>query len=460
MSRTQNGLLRGALSTSIAVALGVAMLPGAALAQTEREAALEARVAELERMVQQLMSQQGQIEQQQTSIQERQRALDEQVAARVVPEGQQPVQATSVVPGANPGTKFGFGGFVKTNFIYNDFSDGEVAAGNIARDFYLPGGIPVGGEGEDPSFDAHAKQSRFWLTTETLLDNGSKLGSRFELDFAVPVGGDERNTNTYNPVLRRAYLTYDNWLAGQEWSNFMELGALPETTDFIGPTEGMVFVRQAQLRYTSGPFSVSLENPETTILPFGGGPRTVADDNTVPDLTARYVVKGSGANFVSIAGVLRELRFESGDDSESEFGGGISVSGKFGIGEADDIRFMGTYGSGIGRYVGLNFFEDVVAEGDGNLDPLDVFAAYLAYRHVWGGSWRSNIIAGYTEVDNDSDLTGFGANAKAQSLRANLMWSPVPKLDFGIELSTAKRELESGDAGELNRVDFMAKYTF
>ena len=36
----------------------------------------------------------------------------------------------------------------------------------------------------------------------------------------------------------------------------------------------------------------SAENPETTVMPFGGGARIVTDDNTVPDLTARYNWKG------------------------------------------------------------------------------------------------------------------------------------------------------------------------
>ena len=105
-------------------------------------------------------------------------------------------------------------------------------------------------------------------------------------------------------------------------------------------------------------------------------------------------------------------------------------------------------------------FEDSVLDATGDIDALDVFGAYFSYRHVWGGTWRSNFTLGYTEVDNDSLLTGFAANQSAQSARVNLLWSPVPKFDVGFELSTAKREIESGDAGEMNRIDFMAKYSF
>jgi uncharacterized protein YndB with AHSA1/START domain len=443
MSATSS-LRRTALVLAICAGLGLAP---AAPAQTNREAELEARIAELERLVGQLLRQQTEAA-----------PAPAAVSSPTVPAGQQPVQATSVVPGANPGTRFGFGGFIKANTTYSDYSDGNPAPGSVGRDFYLPGAIPVGGVGEAAVYDAQAKQSRFWFTTDAVLDNGSKLGTRFEFDFAVPVGGDERNTNTYNPVIRRAYVSYDNWLFGQEWSNFMELGALPETTDFIGATEGTVFVRQPQIRYTQGALSFSLENPETTLLPFGGGARIVTDDNTVPDLTLRYAHR-AGANLFSVAGLLRQLRFERPGASSSATGYGISLSGKFGFGD-NDLRLMATAGSGIGRYVGLNFFEDGVLAASGDIEALDMVAAYAAWRQVWGGGWRSNFILGYSSVDNERALTGLSANAEASSLRANLFWNPVPKLDLGVELSHARRELERGSSGSLSRIDFMAKYAF
>jgi hypothetical protein len=167
----------------------------------------------------------------------------------------------------------------------------------------------VGGQDESAVFDAHAKQSRFWFTTDTALDNGHVLSSRFELDFAVPVSGDERNTNTYNPVLRRAYLTYDKWLFRSGVVELHGSGLAGRDTDFLGPAEGMVFDRQPHRFATpAGHWSFSVENPETTSLPFGGGARIVTDDNTIPDFTAQVHPQGSVGAVVSLAGVLRQLR--------------------------------------------------------------------------------------------------------------------------------------------------------
>ena len=115
-------------------------------------------------------------------------------------------------------------------------------------------------------------------------------------------------------------MTWGNWLVGQTWSNFMDVATLPEAVDFIGPTDGTTFVRQPQVRYTSGGLSLSAENRETTILPYDvagvAGARIISDDGYAPDLTARYAWKGDWGH-VALAGLLRELTHETAtiDDS-------------------------------------------------------------------------------------------------------------------------------------------------
>ena len=49
---------------------------------------------------------------------------------------------------------------------------------------------------------------------------------------------------------------------------------------------------------------------------------------------------------------------------------------------------------------------------------------------------------------------------KVHSLHANMIWSPVPRLDFGVEAIWGERTLESGVDGELIRLHTMARYTF
>ena len=59
-----------------------------------------------------------------------------------------------------------------------------------------------------------------------------------------------------------------------------------------------MFVRQAQVRYTYGGFSIAAENPQTTIMPYRAGstnPNATqinSDDNAFPDLIGRYIMEG------------------------------------------------------------------------------------------------------------------------------------------------------------------------
>lgn len=143
---------------------------------------------------------------------------------------------------------------------------------------------------------------------------GNTVKAYLEADFFGGGGtalGNEVATNTHGLTLRHAYVQWNKWLAGQTWSNFQDVAALPDAVDFVGPTEGTVFVRQAQVRYSSGPWSVSMENPQTVVTPFNGNAnRIVSGDNAVPDVTARYTHKADWGH-LGVAGLLRQLRHET-----------------------------------------------------------------------------------------------------------------------------------------------------
>jgi len=439
-----------------AAAAALLFAPGAVLAQ-DANSALEARIALLEAELNSLKS--------------------EVVAART----QQSAQAQDIIrletrPAATPvsapaapreeGFRIGdhtvkFGGFIKADATASNYSGGDPANGDALRDYHLPGSIPIGGADEDTATDFNARQTRFWLTTDGLV-SGHKVGTRLEMDFqSLPGTGDQRVTSASTPALRRAFVTIDNWLIGQEWTNFQNTAVLPESADFVGAAEGTVFARQVQVRYTRGPFSVSVENPETTVTPFGGGARVVADDNSLPDLTARYAISRPWGD-LQFAGLLRQLKYENPTSNidGTATGWGLSASTKIKVGAQDDIRLMLTGGEGIGRYVGLNFSNDAVLDASGELDAIGVIAGFAAYRHVWTPGWRSSLIWSAQRVDNEVLLTGAGANRSAQSLHANLIWSPVAAFDLGAELMFADRKLESGLDGDMTRLILFAKYGF
>lgn len=459
---------RRPLAMAVAVAVGLsALAPADALAQTAKERELEARVAQLERMVEQLLAQQRQT---QAQVADTQARISEAKAAapQPLPPGpdgkpQQPVQATTIMTAANPGTKFSYGGFIKMDAMTTDTSDGRIADGATGRLFYLPSQIPVGGDdadGGDPYTDFHAQFSRFWFSADHVTDGGDKFKAYIEADMfgggSNALAGNETATNTYALTLRQAYVSWNEWLAGQTWSNFMDVAALPDAVDFVGPTDGTVFVRQAQLRYSKGPWSFSLENPQTTVTPFlSAAPRFNSGDNVAPDLTARWLTKGDWGHF-TVAGLLRQFKF----GEETETGGALSVSGKFNLGADDDIRFAVNAGSGIGRYLAFGLGSDVVVDADGELHALDGYGAFAAWRHAFGPKLRGNLFYSMAHFDNDTDITGFGVTERAHSFHANLIYSPFPKLDLGAELIYGQRFLEDDREGDLSRVHTHVKFSF
>lgn len=449
---------RRPLATALLCAL---LLPGTALAETKKEQELEARIAQLEAQVQALLSAQ---QQQQATLAQTQTQLDQVKVAQAAPDDGKPkIQSSPILVAGNPGGRFSFGGFVKLDAMLTDTNAGEIADGSAGRMFYLPGAIPVGGVDEaHADIDTHAMFSRFWFASDGEVQ-GHKTRAYLEFDLfggGMSNLGNQASTNTHGVTLRQAYVTWDKWLAGQTWSNFQDVAALPDAVDFVGPTEGTTFVRQAQVRYTSGPFSVALENPQTLANAYRATTRTISDDGSLPDLTARWTTKGDWGH-VSVAGIARQLRHDTATTSASDTGYGVSVSGKYNLGKSDDVRYMLTAGRGIGRYVAFGLGADGVLDATGGeLDGIGVLAGFVSWRHVFNPKLRGNLMFSRAQLDNDTDWTGFGVTESAQSVHANLIYSPFPKLDIGAELIWGNREVESGADGDLRRLHTTVKYSF
>lgn len=346
-------------------------------------------------------------------------------------------------------TEFSFGGFIKMDAMLSTYSDGDVADG-LGREFYVPSTINPGVEPDTAELDFSARTSRFNFKTVTELEDGKSITSFVELDF-LGSGGNEVVSNSYGPRIRHAFVKYDNFLVGQTWSNFMNVGALPESADFIGPSESTVFIRQAQVRYTMGDLAIALENPQTT------GAGDSGDNGMLPDITASYKIKADNMDLTA-ALLIRQLNYDGPleDDDTSTMGFGVNLSGKVMIGD-DDLKFSATMGNGVGRYVGLGAVADAALVGD-DLETSETTAAFIAYRHHWNSEWRSSAIYGMLSADyDDSVATGV---TDASSIRVNIMRSPVKSLTYGAEYSTANVERVGGADATMNRIYFTTKYAF
>lgn len=355
-------------------------------------------------------------------------------------------------------TTFAIGGYAKLSMTYTDTDSGQLpdVFGKASRDFYIPLATPVGNGDSSQRFDMTARESRLNFKGKSTI-GGHKVGMYIEMDTLTTTLGNEVVSNSSGFRMRHFFLTFDNWLMGQTWSTYMDTTALAESVDFLAAVEGTVFIRQPQIRYTSGNFQIALENPANFVTGIAADRR---DFSTVPDLAANYKFKGDWGH-VRLNGLARQISVEeksNGGINDDTQGFGIGVTGKIKVGAADDIRFSVNVGDGMGRYTSVAMVKDAMII-NGKLETVESTAVYATYRHAWDAKSRSSLIYSMVDIDNPTGAPG-GENKKGSSIAVNYFYSPVKQVSYGIMYLAGEREVENGDEGKISRIQASAKYSF
>jgi hypothetical protein len=441
-----NGFEKKVLVIAIAISLGG--MPIAARADT---------LEDLKEQIETLKKKMLELEQKQQTTEQKQADVTENVVTAGATKG------SFKLPRSN--TSVTLGGYVKLDAVYSNPSAGVDTTADL---FLQPNAIAVGpgsGDNERNQIKFGARESRMFVKTSTPTSWGD-LVTYIEGDF-YGADGNESVSNSSGLRLRQAYGTLGHFLGGQTWTNFMYVPALPETLDFGGPV-GQIFDRQAQVRWTQtfdgsdsiagGQWSVSLENPESVVT-VPGGANFRADDDRFPDITGQVVVNTSKGK-IALSGILREIRGDSKTPAvpDQTWGAAFNIAGVIPTIGKDDIRFTLSAGNAIGRYSD-GFFPDGIVGADGQIRLPKQWGWYAAYRHFWIDKLRSNVVLSGASENNPAGSPA-STNKSTRSAHANLIWSPVPNTDLGMEYIYGFRETEDGLKGHLNRVQASAKYTF
>jgi hypothetical protein len=411
---------------------------------------LKTQVQRLEEQIQQLQAKQ---------------AKDAAAVAAVAAEAKKEATGAGSFPGSIkiPGTNTSikFGGYVKADFIHD-------LKQNV-------GDFPAGWRfSVDPQDLAHTGNTRFTaratrLNFETQTPTSMGVFRTFVETDAFGDAGDLDQTTMNGTFwrIRQAYGVLGNWMAGQATTNFAEFSAFPEVLDFNGPS-GQTNLRQVQVRYTTAigkgaALLLSAENPNNDLI---GSSST----NRMPDLTGKVVFRG-GWGTASVEGVVRSFRNDTGSGVN---GWGIGTSGSINTFGKDRLQYNVIYGDGIGRYLQQAIFmsggKDPVT---GDLVAFKAWGGYVAYQHWWDDRLRSTVATGYSRMKNiAADLGGWattnaegGPSNVLKSLHANIIWSPVPKVNVGLEYMWGYRERpvpsdNGGLKGSFRRLQASAQYSF
>ena len=380
-----------------------------------------------------------------------------EVPADVVSAGDFP--GSIRIPGSDAAVKFG--ALIRTAFV---FTLAPLGSDTSFLTYSIPVGPPPPGDGPRTAFSANT--------------------SRFNVDFRTPTGigqirafieGDFTGAgNTF--YLRQAYAQYRGGLVGQTWSTFSDPEAAPEDIDFEGVSSKNE-IRQPQLRYTwmAGQrisYAVAAETPAVSIT---GGEGV----NLVPDLVGRIIWRPKENAHMQFAAVLRQVRGQSTAnpaDTKSEGAWGVTVSAAWPIERwhlTDNIMFQINGGVGIARYIkdlnGQGGEDGVFDNANGDLVALPVLGWYVAYQHMWR-AWeasrkmnlRSSIIASLVYVDNPEFQSTQDPSAyyRTQRYAANLVFSPSPRIDVGLEYIWGERKNLDGLSGTSSQIQLVGFFRF
>lgn len=380
-------------------------------------------------------------------VEELQKAQAE-TAARTVSEGSFP--GSFKIPGSDASIKIG--GYVKADLIY-DFDDIG------SEDLFVTNSIRTEGKNRKGRTRLHARQTRLNVDVRKPTEWGPARAF-VEGDF-FGAGGNQNVSNSTGFRIRHAFAELGKLTAGQTWSTFMDVSVVPDTLDFEGPNSEL-FVRQAQFRWTETlapglTLAFAVENPEGDFANDGG-----LNLDRLPDGVVRLRWEQDWGH-LQTAFLARELRFDDGENEDSEFGYGLTLSGSLKLPflhPKDKLAFQVNYGDGIGRYVtdlGGGGFDARV--DNGRLDTVQAFGVMVQGQHWWADNWRSTLAYGFLTVDNADGAPGDTLET-SHYVAANLIWSPVPNVDIGIEYLFGYLETENDFSGAANRVQAAVTWRF
>jgi hypothetical protein len=251
---------------------------------------------------------------------------------------------------------------------------------------------------------------------------------------------------------------------GQNWSAFQDESIIPNTLDYEGPV-GMVFVRQPQLRLTFSPidqyelaFAIedASQSDSNVSLPFPG-----RDDHRLPDFIGRVRYE-TPSGHVQLASVLRDVGFD-GDivSGQHVTGWGMSLSGALHPGECDRLYAQTAFGEGFARYIedldGTG--SDAALDWNGALVSLPAIGAFVGWNHRFTEHLQSNLVYGFARISNSAGQAPDAFHG-SEYFSGNMIWTPSPKLDLGLEALWGSRQDKNGAHGEAVRLQFSTTYRF
>jgi hypothetical protein len=345
-------------------------------------------------------------------------------------------------------TKVKFYGNIRVDAAY-DFKGTTRSIGNKTGSLPLNDSNPT-----HDSLNVSAATSRLGIDVSKTTSKG-ELAGKLEADFM----GSSGDNGSGSFRVRHAYFSLGNFLVGQTTSPFVNLDTAPSLVDFTGPM-GTGSQRNIQLRYQH-PFTskqkvlVALEGGDIERSNVEGGSR-------FPALTLRYDLVDQNY-LMQLHGMLHEVRATSdSNDEKTDMAWGLGVGTKFNISDTNTLFLNYYHVEGDNRYVLYTRENDAFFFDQNKLYLSKFDTAQIGFMHQWNKDFKSAVSIASLWYDDHSVFADENSdqNEKLFDASANLFWTPVDKVDLGVEYTYGERTTFTNLEGDLSRVNLLAKYSF
>lgn len=355
-------------------------------------------------------------------------------------------------------TRIAIGGYVKLDYI-QDFD------GAYDRFQYTIQGVPVLGDGRPQQsgyMNMFARESRMNIDIRSITENGFPFRIFFEFDF----WNNDRDAFFQTPRLRHFYGVAGRLLIGRTWSTGTDLYAVPITIDFAAG-DAVTGNRRTQIRFEDDllermKYAVALEMLE---YPDIDGPDSLGKaSQLLPMLAGRITRSTKNGGRIMLAASAFQLRWDGQGiiSNATALGWGISFTGRQYFGRPRHFFFwMASYGQGWGSQVvsGIGAKTSATLTPDGELQTMPAL-------NLGGGlsinilpTLSANASSYWYTIDPSSTRSGDLLKGGFAN-HVNLIWSPLKKVNTGIEFMFLKRVNTNDMSGTGRRLQLMVKYIF
>ena len=312
-------------------------------------------------------------------------------------------------------------------------------------------------------FQSTLNATRFGFNFKTPKIGEHSIGGKVEMDF---FGGAGRDTFR----IRHAYLTYDQWLVGQTWSNFNAVEYFPETVD-ASLSVGGSLTRVPQVKYSypmdkNMNLAFSLEDSKAETVTTSGTQNFTTDANAklkFPSAVGRLNYKFENGS--ALSGRLFLTQKATNHEGNDDFlAWGAALGGKYQVAENTLLRFDYNHIKGDTKNVLWSNYA-YVFDVNGEMKPNEFDVVTLGLTQKITPKIRSTLGLGYMRANTDNHFADLVRNDLTQNKELtegwiNLFYNPVKPINLGVEYMYGERKTFTDQKGIDNRVNFTAIYDF